>query len=406
MQPLPGFRDFYPPDCAFRNLIFSRWRESCRRFNFVEYDGPLLEPIELYQKKSGDEIFGQIYHFIDKGSRAVALRPEMTPTLARMIEAHFKEYRKPIKWFSIPQLFRYERAQRGRLREHYQLNCDIVGEAGLEADIELINLAIDILLSFDLGKEDFVVRISDRHFWTEFLRKKGISEDNWYAFFQAIDKIEREPKEEIEKRLGALAKEVFEILENPPCWERFDIILEGLHNRGLGEFVRIDLGIVRGLAYYTGVVYEVFDRLGKFRAIAGGGRYDDLLKQIGGEDIAASGFGMGDVVLGEILREKQIIQPSFPRLDVYVVFPEGEKIPKGLLLIEKLRRSGFSVDFSFYPSKLKKQLAIAQSLNARFALFVSESIEEGVVEIKNMDERTQFSLPVDKLIEWLNQRAT
>ncbi|QSR86036.1 histidine--tRNA ligase [Candidatus Methylacidiphilum infernorum] len=405
MQPLPGFRDFYPSDCTFRNFIFSRWREICRRFNFVEYDGPLLETIELYQKKSGDEILSQIYHFIDKGNRHVALRPEMTPTLARMVEAHFKEYKKPIKWFSIPQLFRYERAQKGRLREHYQLNCDIVGEADLEADIELINLAIDILLSFDLGKDDFVVRVSDRLFWTEFLKKKAIPRDDWYAFFQAIDKIEREPRVEIERRLGDLAKEVFAILESPPCWERFEILLEGLRHRGLADYVCIDLGIVRGLAYYTGIVYEIFDRAGEFRAIAGGGRYDDLLRQIGGEDIPATGFGMGDVVLGEIIRKKNVIQPSFPRLDVYVVFPEGKKNPQGLFLIEQLRRQGFSVDFSFCPSKLKKQLATAQSLNARFALIVSDKIEEGIVEIKNMDERTQLTLPVEQLAGWLKERS-
>ncbi|TFE70941.1 histidine--tRNA ligase [Methylacidiphilum sp. Yel] len=404
MQPLPGFRDFYPPDFAFRQLLFSRWREICRRFNFVEYDGPVLESLELYQKKSGEEILNQIYHFLDKGNRIVALRPEMTPTLARMIEAHYKEYKKPIKWFSIPQLFRYERAQKGRLREHFQLNCDIIGEADLEADIELMNLAIDILRSFGLGKEDFIVRISDRQFWSEFLTKKGVAIEEWYQFFQAIDKIERDPKEEIERRLGGLAKEVFELIEKPCYWERFDVVLEGLRHRKLEEYARIDLRIVRGLAYYTGIVYEIFDKAGKFRAIAGGGRYDDLLKLFGGEDIPAAGFGMGDVVLGEILKEKRLLEPSFPRLDVYVVFPEGKKNALGLLLIEQLRSSGFSVEFSFHPLKMKKQLAQAQSLNARFALFVTEKIAEGFVELKNMDERKQFVIPVEQLVGFLEKK--
>lgn len=169
MQPLPGFRDFLPDDCAARNYIFARWRDVARRYGFVEWDGPLLEPTDLYKKKSGDEIVGQLFNFIDKGEREVALRPELTPTLARVVAAHEREFKKPLKWFSIGQFFRYEKQQRGRLREHFQLNCDIIGESNFSADVELIALCIDILRAFGFTAKDFVVRISDREFWTDFL---------------------------------------------------------------------------------------------------------------------------------------------------------------------------------------------------------------------------------------------
>ncbi len=191
---LPGFRDFYPDDCAFRNAIFTTWRDVARRYGFVEYDGPPLEPLDLFTKKSGDEIVTQLYHFKDKGDRDVALRPEMTPTLARLVTARHKDFKKPLKWFSVPQVYRYERPQKGRGREHYQFNCDIIGEAGLEADIELIALVIDVLRAFGLTEKDFVVRLSDRQFWTSFMDAKGIAEDQRYAFIQAIDKSECEDR--------------------------------------------------------------------------------------------------------------------------------------------------------------------------------------------------------------------
>ncbi|PZR75572.1 MAG: histidine--tRNA ligase, partial [Chthoniobacterales bacterium] len=194
-MPLTGFRDFLPAACAERNYIFSKWREVARRYGFVEFDGPLLEELDLYKKKSGDEIVRQLYDFIDKGGRAVALRPEMTPTLARIVAAHQRDFRKPLKWFSIPQVFRYERPQRGRLREHFQLNCDIIGEASAEADAELIALAIDVVRAFGFSANDFVIRISDREFWTPLLKSERVPEERWEEVLQAIDKSEREPRE-------------------------------------------------------------------------------------------------------------------------------------------------------------------------------------------------------------------
>src|SRR5437764_12258864 len=210
MQPLPGFRDFLPKDCAARNYIFDRWREVARRYGFVEWDGPVLEPTQLYTKKSGAEIVTQLFNFTDKGDRAVAMRPELTPTLARVVAAHDREFKKPLKWFSIPQCFRYEKQQRGRLREHFQFNGDIIGEESLGADVELIALCIDLLRGFGLTAEDVVVRISDREFWTEFLTVQNVPNERWPETLQIIDKAERESREKTAQLLGPLADPVFE----------------------------------------------------------------------------------------------------------------------------------------------------------------------------------------------------
>src|SRR6266540_1161484 len=255
MQSLPGFRDFLPDDCAVRNYIFARWREVARRYGFVEWDGPVLESTELYKKKSGAEIVDQLFNFIDKGEREVA--------------AHEREFKKPLKWFSIGQFFRYEKQQRGRLREHFQLNSDIIGEAELAADIELVALCIDILRAFGFTEKDFIIRISDRDFWTDFLRKKDVSPDRWDELLQAIDKSGREPREKTAEKLGKLADPIFTMLKTGGKSQKLDQLVDSLRERGLADYVAIDVGIVRGLAYYTGIVFEAFDRAGKFRAIAG-----------------------------------------------------------------------------------------------------------------------------------------
>src|SRR4051812_33859553 len=305
MQSLPGFRDFLPADCAARNYIFTTWRRVARRYGFVEWDGPPLEPTELYKKKSGPEIVDQLFNFTDKGEREVSMRPELTPTLARVAAAHSREFKKPLKWFSIGQFFRYEKQQRGRLREHFQLNCDLLAEDALAADIELVALVIDILRGFGLTENDFVVRISDRRFWTDFLKAQGLPEEKWQDALQAIDKSERESREKTAEKLGSLAQLVLEILEKGGKSEALDQVVNGLRARGLADFVNVDVRIVRGLAYYTGIVFEVFDRAGKLRAIAGGGRYDNLVSQLsdGSASMPALGFAMGDVVLGELIRD-------------------------------------------------------------------------------------------------------
>src|SRR5919198_1215564 len=280
MQALPGFRDFLPDDCAVRNYIFACWREVARRYSFVEWDSPVLEPTELYKKKSGAEIVDQLFNFTDKGERQVAMRPELTPSLARIVAAHEREFKKPLKWFSIGQFFRYEKQQRGRLREHFQLNCDVIGEGDLAADVELVALCIDILRAFGFTEKDFVVRISDREFWTDFLHANNVPAERWDDLLQAIDKSGREPREKTAEKLRDLADPIFDTLKSGGKSTKLDQLVDGRRAFGLANFVTIDVGIVRGLAYYTGIVFEVFDRAGKFRAIAGGGRYDNLISQL------------------------------------------------------------------------------------------------------------------------------
>jgi len=398
MPSLPGFRDFYPDDCAFRNAIFSKWRDTARRYGFVEYDGPPLEPLDLFTKKSGQEIVTQLYNFKDKGDREIALRPEMTPTLARLVTARHKDFKKPLKWFSVPQVFRYERQQRGRLREHYQLNCDIIGEASLEADIELIALVIDVLRTFGLTEKDFVVRLSDRQFWTDFMQSHNVPEDQRYAFIQAIDKSERESREKTAEKLGPLADEVFTVLEKGAASERLDTVEAGLRHRGLHDYVKRDYTVVRGLAYYTGVVFEVFDRSGEFRAIAGGGRYDALLKNLGDVDLPALGFGMGDVVLGEILKAKNLLPASGKQGGVYVVIADEAYRPQALGLVQRLRDAhGPAVEYPLVPAKVGKQFQTAEEQGHAFAVVVDAQIAQGDVQVKNLRTREQVPCKLENL---------
>jgi histidyl-tRNA synthetase len=384
MQALPGFRDFYPEACAFRDAMIAKWCEVSRRYGFVRYDAPPLEPLELYTQKSGDEIVGQLYHFVDKGGRDVALRPEMTPSLTRMVGARYRDYRKPMKWFSVPQVFRYERTQRGRLREHFQWNCDIIGEASLRAEVELLALLIDGLRAFDLGKDDVVVRLSDRIFWTDFLKQRGVAEDRWYEIFQAIDKSEREGEAKTRERLGGLADDVISILNEGAQSVRLDEVEEGLARRGLKGYVERDFRIVRGLAYYTGVVFEVFDRKGKFRAIAGGGRYDDLFAKQGNEAVPALGFGMGDVVLGEILKERGW-KPSRVGVetDVFIFVLNEEEEPWADRAVKVLREAKINADLALKPIKLAKQYELAEERGARWGLF----LKGDKVELKDLKNR-------------------
>ncbi|MCE0521556.1 MAG: histidine--tRNA ligase [Methylacidiphilales bacterium] len=389
---LPGFRDFYPDDCAFRNAIFAKWREIAHRYGFVEYDGPPLEPLDLFTKKSGDEIVHQLYHFKDKGDREVALRPEMTPTLARLVTARHKDFKKPLKWFSIPQVYRYERPQKGRGREHYQFNCDIIGEASLEADVELIALVVDTLRAFGLTEKDFVVRLSDRQFWTDFMNTHGVPEEKRYAFIQAIDKSEREPREKTAEKLGPLADEAFAILADAgrTISERLDTVEAGLRHRGLQDYVKRDYTVVRGLAYYTGVVFEVFDRSGEFRAIAGGGRYDTLLKNLGGVDLPALGFGMGDVVLGEILKKKQGFTAK-KKEGVFVVIADDTDRAKALAVVQRLRETlTCAVDYSMTQMRVGRQFQRAEESGCAKAIIVDDlTLQNGVFSVKDLSSREQ-----------------
>ncbi|MGO9526633.1 MAG: histidine--tRNA ligase [Verrucomicrobiia bacterium] len=414
MNPLPGFRDFYPETLAVRRYIFEKWRDVARRYGFREYDGPPLEPLELFTKKSGDEIVGQLFNFVDKGDRAVALRPEMTPTLARMVGAHHRDYKKPIKWFAIPQLFRYEKQQRGRLREHFQFNADIIGETDISADAELIALAIDTLRSFGLTEDDFVVRVSDRRAWQGCLSGAGIAEEQQYLALQAIDKLEREPVEKTVEKLRALnpslgdqlAKSIlgFAGETSPSLVPDLENLFEMLGD--LARFCRVDFKIVRGLAYYTGIVWEIHDRKGELRAIAGGGRYDNLLKQVSGVDLPALGFGMGDVVLGELLKDRGLLPKADWGLDCYVVIADEALRAEALKLIHQLRDAGIAVDYAFTETKVGKQFQSASAVGARYALVIGpDEWKSGEVKLKNLAAETEERVTVSKATEILRKAS-
>jgi histidyl-tRNA synthetase len=413
MQTLPGFRDFLPEDCARRNYIFGRWREVARHYGFVEWEGPPLEATELYKKKSGVEIVEQLFNFTDKGEREVALRPELTPTLARVVAAHERQFKKPLKWFSIGQFFRYEKQQRGRLREHFQLNCDIIGEADLAADIELVALCIDVLRAFGFTEKDFVVRISDREFWTDFFRDNKVAAERWDDLLQTIDKSAREPWEKTADKLGELANPVFATLNDGGKSKKLEQLIGGLRARGLADFVTIDVGIVRGLAYYTGIVFEVFDRAGKFRAIAGGGRYDNLIGQLSDAEVslAALGFAMGDVVLGELIDEiprtheaMQKLIASERKIDIYIVIAKEQRRADALAQIQQLRDRGYRVDYSLTPTKVARQFQAAEELGARVALLYGDEWPQ--VKIKNMGTGQQELVADDRLLAHLQAQSS
>jgi histidyl-tRNA synthetase len=400
MERLPGFRDFYPEPLPHtdtwsadaRQFIFDRWRETAKRYNFREYDGPPLEPIELFTTKSGEEIVGQLYNFTDKGERAVSLRPEMTPTLARMVAAHERNYKKPIKWFALPQLFRYERQQKGRLREHFQFNADIIGESDPAADAELIALLIDTLRSFGLTEQDFVIRLSSRNAWHDFFKHGGGDMAHEYAFYQIVDKLERTSPEESEKKLSVLGfsiADVNQFIESGKPTAELENILQNLAARGLGSFVKIDYRVIRGLAYYTGVVFEAFDAKGEFRAIAGGGRYDNLVKLISGGkvNLPALGFGMGDVVLLEILKSRGLLPKFDSHVDVFVLIEDETLRAPSLKLVQDLRTAGFAVEYSLTPSKSDKQFKRAQELKAAFTAKLES---DSYVRIRNMKSRDEI----------------
>ena len=406
MQALPGFRDFLPEDCAKRNYIFARWRRVARRYGFVEWEGSPLEPTELYKKKSGDEIVEQLFNFTDKGEREVALRPELTPTLARVVAAHEREFKKPLKWFSIGQFFRYEKQQRGRLREHFQLNCDVIGENDLAADIELVALCIDVLRTFGLTEKDFVVRISDREFWTGFLRDRNVPAERWDELLQIIDRSGREPREKTAEKLGKLAEPVFATLHSGGKSEKLDRLIGGLRARGLADFVQIDVGIVRGLAYYTGIVFELFDRAGKFRAIAGGGRYDNLIAQLsdGAVSLPALGFAMGDVVLSELINEipraREAMQKAVAsdrKIDIYIVIAKEERRADALARIQQLRDRGYRVDYPMTPTKVARQFQAAEEAGAALALLYGDEWPQ--VKVKNLPTREESLIDHGALLD-------
>lgn len=418
-QSLPGFREFFPEDFSRRQHIFRIWRQAARAYGFQEYDAPVLEPLELYKAKSGDEIEAQLFSFTDKGDRDVALRPEMTPTVCRMVGAKAGALKRPIKWFSIGEFYRYERAQKGRLRAFNQFNADIFGEVGAEAEIELIALLIQCLAGFGLTQDDFSIRLSDRDLWFFYLEALAFDDAQARSILTAIDRYEKMGDEAFKSYTeahGALADDkkarVLAFLKirslaeltaalQPFASEKLSArladwrkVLHGLAAMGLSDFVSVDLGVVRGLAYYTGFVFEAFDRKGDLRALAGGGRYNDLVKKIGYADLPAVGFAIGDVTTG-LLLEQRGLTPTFVNApDIYAVIGGEAERAAAFADICALRAAGWRVEYPLKDVAFGKQFKLASETGAKLALiYGGEELAKGVVKIRDLSDRSEREVP-------------
>ncbi len=403
-QSLPGFRDFLPRDFAVRQYLHETWRATARRHGFVEYETPLLEDTGLYLKKSGGELSTQLFRFQDQGGRDITLRPEVTASLARLAADHQRNFPKPLKWFEIGQCFRYEKPQKGRGREFFQFNVDLLGESSPSADAELLAVAIDTMRALGFEKEDYQVRVSDRQAWANFAAQRGLDAEQLAQFLQVVDKLERDKPEVLQEKLSALGlslTEVQQFIADPGnASETYRALLIDLEARGLGEFIRWDLSIVRGLAYYTGLVFEVFDAKNSMRAVAGGGRYDSLISTIsdGKVDLPATGFAMGDYVIRNLIEEtphalmqmEVWLQRHQAGCDVYVVVDREEMRAHALRLVTELRTAGVAVDYSLTSMKFGKQLQRAEQSGARLALIVGEDVSRYPAKILSSRSETVF----------------
>lgn len=409
MQDAPprGTRDFYPEQMRIQKWLFGKWRACAEKSGFEEYGSSILEHEELYIRKSGQEIVGQLFNFEDKGGRRVALRPEMTPTLARMIAAKGSALPRPVKWYSVVQCFRYERMARGRRREHFQWNLDVIGVADVTAEAELLAVAVGALKSLGLTDADVVVRVSHRGLLSAALEGLGIASARWADVFGVIDKTGKESEAAIREQLVGLGlgedtlARLFELMGT----SRLDVFEGFLREHGLdtgpaddlralfghldaygiGPYCEFSPSIVRGLPYYTGVVFECFDRAGRFRAVFGGGRYDNLLDLFGAGDSPAAGLGFGDVVIQELLEERGVL-PELPRaLDFFVVpFSEAER-PLAIRVVRRIREQGISADLPLTRKRLKAALKEAARVGARrVVLLMPDEVKEGLYVVRSM----------------------
>jgi histidyl-tRNA synthetase len=410
MQRLPGFRDFYPEECALRNYIFENWRRVANSFGFQEYDGPTLEPTELYQKKSGEELKTQLFRFVEQGERDVCMKPEMTPTLARLVAARARDYRKPIKWFSICPFFRFEKPQKGRLREFYQINCDIIGDSSAAADAELIELAVALHEVVGLTEKDFYVRLSNRSLWAKFLDEHQQPEERLPEFLGIIDRLERESEADSARKLQSFQlklEDVRKFLETPAAAvPGFEDLSRELRWRGLEKYVELDLTIVRGLDYYTGLVFEIFDRNRKSRALAGGGRYDDLISAIsdGETDLPAAGFAIGDVTFTNLLVElehtqKRLLEALGTRRGAFFVIADEARRPEAIGLAKTLRNSGIVADYSLREARVSRQFEQAEAGRFKFAIVIGQEWPQ--VRVKLLADRTEKVLSQEGLLRAL-----
>jgi histidyl-tRNA synthetase len=400
-----GTRDFYPEQMAFQEYLFSSWKKTCKRYGFEPYEAPMFEHLDVYTQKSGAEIEQQLYAFEDKGGRMIALRPEMTPSLARMVAAKGSALKRPVRWYSIPRLFRYEKMQKGRLREFFQINMDILGSSEVTADAELIAAVIDMMRDLGLSVNDFQVRISSRTLLEECFTALGLSNEciaPLYALLDRKNKISNEvyqadlqniiPDANLCAKVNALFKvqsldEILQITGATPAHGILQTLFELLSRYQMAQFVCFDIGIVRGLAYYTGTVFEVFALGTTMRAIAGGGRYDRLVELYGGPPTPAVGFAAGDVVLGDLLIEKGLQPPSHSRCTVFIVAVDASGYEDMISLAQQLRAAGISCEFPLKLISIGKQLKQADATGAKITLFCGgNEAAQNTLKIKRMSD--------------------
>lgn len=414
LQAPKGTRDVYPEDMVVREHIFSSWRRTCRRYGFELFDAPLIESLELYTQKSGDEIEKQLYNFEDKGGRAISLRPEMTPSLARMVASQGSAIKKPVRWYSIPRVFRYERMQRGRLREFFQLNLDVLGVAECTADAELMAASVGMMQDLGFTSDDFSVLFSSRTLLEEYLLFTGVKNEQLPALYALLDRKHKMDAgafdEELTGTVGStdMAAKVAKVLgaeslddlgalnSDLQSFATMRELTALLEDYGLTEFVQFDIGIVRGLAYYTGVVFELFDRSRSIRAIAGGGRYDNLVSGYGGPATPAVGFAAGDVVLAELMQDLGLLESvtQEPRSEVYVVGLDDAYPSTVVTVTQQLRRAGLSAEYPLRKVALGRQLKQANAARARVVVFTGgEEGAQGSVKVKDMQRGDERVVP-------------
>ncbi len=424
IPPVKGTRDFYPEEMALHNWIVDGWKKASIRNGFEEYDGPIFEYLQMYQVKSGDEIVEQLFSFKDRGERDLAIRPEITPTLARMVNQKINALPKPIKWFSLPRLCRAERPQKGRLREFFQWNIDIIGEDSVLADAEVIFTTVDYLREVGLTPKDIKVKMSSRKLLAAVLKKIGVPDEKLNPLYTLLDKKAKLPADVFSATLkeqvgGDMAGRIIAFMESQTvtsienivkaeAGDQLEVAIKELEDcaaclsrMGISDYCIFDPGIVRGLAYYTGIVFEVHDIQGDLRAICGGGRYDNLLRDFGGPAVSATGMGMGDCVLEILLREKGLLDRKIPSrtLDYFIVPIAEDFLDEAVKLTAGLRTKGFKSAFSYKAAGLSKQLKNASEQNAKYCVIIGDEFKAGNIVVKDMATGQQKTVPLKEFLE-------
>lgn len=401
-EPYKGVRDFYPDDMAIQRYMFSVWEQTAESFGFERYDASVLEPSELYKAKGAENeemVNEQTYTFIDRGDREVTLRPEMTPTVARMIAAKRKELAFPVRWYSIPNLFRYERTQRGRLREHWQLNCDIFGSNDIAADVEIIALAYQIFLNFGADEESFSIRVNSRSAMNAWLKESGITkEEDVRAITNVVDRKSKMDADAFTKELKEAARKNLILPEVAP--NEVQAVLDALHELGINNVI-YDSSVVRGFNYYTGTVFEIFDNDPENnRAMMGGGRYDNLTELFGGDPIPGVGFGFGDVTLRNFLESHNLLTASITAPTLMIIPTDASLNISGEKVAQTFRAAGISVATDLSDRKIGKKIAAASDALVDYILVLGE--EEIVLQkytVKKLAEGTETSGTIEQLLD-------